>query len=147
MERRAFLHGATLSLTYAFIGSESLSATDEGWKAHRDTLLAGRVPTEGGISVDLPETVENGAQVPFAVRVDNPMTAADHVRSIHLIATRNPAPDIGTFHLTPSLPRAEVFTRIRLAEGQDVLVLAELSDGRVLSRAVRITVELGGCVG
>ncbi|MCX7864118.1 MAG: FAD-binding protein, partial [Novosphingobium sp.] len=35
---------------------------------------------------------ENGAQVPVSILVDSPQTEALHVRSIQLIATRNPTP-------------------------------------------------------
>ena len=50
------------------------------------------------------------------------MTADDHVRAIHVFATRNPAPGIGVFHLSPASGRAEVTTRIRLADDQEVIV-------------------------
>lgn len=110
-----------------------------------ERILAGRTPGDGAITLDTPVIAENGAQVPLTVRVDSPMTAEDHVTAIHIIATRNPAPGIGTFHLTPHLTRAEVFTRIRLAEEQEFLVLAELSDGRVLQAAALVAVSVGGC--
>lgn len=108
-------------------------------------VLAGRIPVEAGVGIEVPDRVENGGQVPVTVRIDSPMTEADHVTAIHLIASRNPTPGIGTFHLTPHLARAEVFTRIRLGEEQRLLVLAELSDGRVLAGAARIAVATGGC--
>jgi sulfur-oxidizing protein SoxY len=108
-------------------------------------ILAGREPQEQGIGIELPTLAENGAQVPVTVRVDSPMTADDHVTAIHLVATANPTPGIGTFRLTPRLGRAEVFTRIRLAEEQDVVAVAEMSDGRVLRTAARVFVSVGGC--
>jgi sulfur-oxidizing protein SoxY len=114
-------------------------------QAALDAILAGRTATEGGIGIDTPAVAENGAQVPLTVRVDSPMTEADHVTAIHVLATANPAPGIGTFRLTPHLARAEVFTRIRLAEEQEFLVLAELSDGRILQAAARTAVSVGGC--
>lgn len=109
-------------------------------------VLAGRVPLDGGITIDAPTMAENGAQVAVTLRVDSPMTAQDHVTAIHLIATQNPAPELGTFRMTPHLARAEVFTRIRLAQDQEFLVLAEHSDGRVFRAAARVAVALGGCV-
>lgn len=108
-------------------------------------IVGGRSPIEDGIDVEVPRVAENGAQVPVTIRLDSPMTEGDHVTAIHVVATNNPAPGIGSFRLTPRLARAEVFTRIRVAEGQDILVLAELSDGRVLQTAVRIDVSVGGC--
>ncbi len=111
----------------------------------RDVILDGRDATEEGITLDLPNIAENGAQVPITVHVESPMSAEDHVSAIHILATANPTPGIGTFHLTPRLARAQVTTRIRLAEGQRILVLAELSDGRVLQAAAEVAVSLGGC--
>ena len=110
-----------------------------------DAIFDGRSAEEGGIEIDAPAVAENGAQVPLTLRVSSPMSEEDHVTAIHIVATRNPAPGIGSFRLTPRLSRAEVFTRVRLAEDQEVIVIAELSDGRVLRAAARIDVSLGGC--
>jgi len=110
-----------------------------------DAILAGRTPVDGGISLDVPRVAENGAQVPITITVDSPMTADDHVTAIHIVATANPSPGIATFRLTPQLARAEVATRIRLAEEQEFRVLADLSDGRVLAAAARVAVTVGGC--
>ncbi len=146
LDRRHFLRGAAVSVALVLVSPSALRAAQgTDWEDWRDGILDGREATEGGIELDLPNIAENGAQVPLGVRIDNPMTEDDHVQAIHVIATRNPAPDIGSFHLTPHLARAEVFTRIRLAEEQEILVLAELSDGRVLAQSARITVSVGGC--
>jgi sulfur-oxidizing protein SoxY len=144
--RREFLQGAAVSAALVLVSGTALHAEENAeWQAWRDQILDGREASEGGIELDVPRVAENGAQVPLTVRIDSPMTDADHVRAIHIIATRNPAPEIGSFHLSPQLARAEVFTRIRLAEEQEILVLAELSDGRVLGQAAIVTVSAGGC--
>lgn len=147
MERRNFLQGAALGAVLITGGAIALHADgDAAWQGWRDEILAGRSATEEGITLDMAAVAENGAQVPLTIRVDSPMTAEDHVTAIHIIATRNPAPQIGSFRLTPALTRAEAMTRIRVAEEQDILVLAELSDGRVLQQTARIIVSVGGCV-
>ncbi len=144
--RREFLQGAGLVVTLGLISPSGLRAADgNAWQGLRESILAGREPVEGGITLDLPDMAENGAQVPLGVHVDSPMTPAEHVEAIHVIATRNPAPEIGTFRLSPHLARAEVFTRIRVGGVQDILVLAEMSDGRVLQQAARVSVTVGGC--
>jgi sulfur-oxidizing protein SoxY len=102
---------------------------------------------EGGIALRLPATAENGGQVPLTVAVESPMTAADHVVRIHLLATRNPTPGIASFHLTPALARAEVQTRIRLAEDQQVVALAVLSDGRARRAVAETRIVTSGCIG
>jgi sulfur-oxidizing protein SoxY len=103
-------------------------------------------PSEGGITLTLPARAENGAQVPLAVAVDSPQTEALHVRSIHLIATRNPTPGIAVFQLSPALARAEVQTRIRVAQDQAVIAIARMSDGTVRRAAAEARVVVGGCM-
>jgi len=144
LRRRAFLGGAAAVVALMPLPLAATALAPEVASA-RQAILDGRAPVEGGISVEVPEVAENGAQVPLRIHVDSPMTAADHVQTIHVLATANPRPGIATFRLTPHLGRAEVFTRIRLAESQDILVLAELSDGSLRQLAARVTVAAGGC--
>jgi sulfur-oxidizing protein SoxY len=144
-ERRIFLQGAAATAALVLAGAPLRAANDNDWQGWRDQILDGREAIEGGIELDLPAVAENGAQVPLTVRIDSPMTPEDHVTTIHVIATRNPAPEIGTSHLTPFMSRAEVMTRIRIAEEQEIIVLAELSDGRVFQQTASIIVSVGGC--
>ncbi|MBY0338985.1 MAG: thiosulfate oxidation carrier protein SoxY [Acetobacteraceae bacterium] len=109
--------------------------------------LAGDGPfEERGITLRLPPLAENGGQVPLTVQVDSPQTADRHVTAIHVFATRNPTPDVASFRLTPHVARAEVQTRIRLAEDQRVLVVAVLSDGTRRRAAADVRVGQGGCL-
>ncbi len=103
-------------------------------------------PVDGPITVRLPAVAENGGQVPLTVTVESPMTVADHVTAIHVFATRNPTPGIASFHLTPAMGKAEVQTRIRLAEDQAVVVLAVLSNGVVWRAGAEARVVQGGCL-
>jgi sulfur-oxidizing protein SoxY len=103
-------------------------------------------PREGGIALRAPALAENGGQVPITVLVESPQTAAEHVTAIHVFATRNPTPGVASFRLTPLLARAEVQTRIRLAEDQRIVVLAQLSDGTVRRASAEIRVTTGGCL-
>ncbi len=104
-------------------------------------LADGMAPAEGGIEVELPQIAENGNSVPMRIRVDSPMSAADHVLAIHIIAERNPRPLVATFHLSAASGKAEVSTRVRLAGTQKVRVLAELSGKRfrIAQRDVLVT--------
>ena len=42
----------------------------------------------GKVTLDLPALIENGNAVPLSVKVDSPMTQADHVKAIHVFAPR-----------------------------------------------------------
>ncbi len=118
-----------------------------GLDAAMQAVIGDRPVAEAGIALRLPALAENGAQVPLTVSVESPMTAADHVVSIHLFATRNPTAGLAVFHLSPGLGRAEVQTRIRLAEDQRVVALAVLNDGRVRRAVAETRVAVGGCLG
>jgi len=146
LTRRTWLQGAAATVALTMLPlSAAWAVTAPDLRAALDDILDGREPVEGGIDLDVPVIAENGAQVPVTITVESPMTAEDHVTAIHVVATANPTPGIGSFRLSPHLARAEVFTRVRLAEEQEILVLAELSDGRVLQAAALIAVSVGGC--
>ena len=85
----------------------------------------------------MPEIAENGNTVPFTISVDSPMTDKDYVKAVHVISTGNPQPGVATFRFTPQSGKAAAASRMRLAETQDVIALAELSDGKFLRRSAR----------
>ena len=99
----------------------------------------------GKVKLDVPPLVENGNTVPMTVSVSNPMTPDDYVRSIHVFNEKNPQPNIGNFYLGPGNGRAQVSTRIRLADSQKVVAIAHLSDGSFWSATVEIVVTLAAC--
>lgn len=129
-----------LLLSLAAIPFAEATASEPA-RAAADALLRGRAAAEGGIEITAPRIAENGQQVPVTIRVPD----AD-ARAIHLIATANPTPGVASFRFHPGIARAEVQTRVRLAEAQRLLVYAELADGRVLWAAVEIGVTTGGCL-
>ena len=99
----------------------------------------------GKVKLDVPPLVENGNTVPLTVSVANPMTSEDHVKSIHVFNEKNPQPNVGNFHLGPQSGRAQVSTRIRLADSQKVVAIAKLSDGSFWSVSVDVVVTLAAC--
>jgi sulfur-oxidizing protein SoxY len=99
----------------------------------------------GKVKLDVPPLVENGNTVPMTVSVSNPMTPDDYVRSIHVFNEKNPQPNIGNFYLGPSAGRAQVSTRIRLADSQKIVAIARLSDGSFWSASVDVVVTLAAC--
>jgi sulfur-oxidizing protein SoxY len=129
----------------ALVAAPFAAAADETDVALRELVGDGRIE-EGGITLRVPAVAENGGQVPVTVLVESPQTAADHVTAIHIFATRNPTPGIASFRLTPLLARAEVQTRIRLAEAQRIIVVAQMNDGRVRRADADIRVTTGGCL-
>ena len=102
--------------------------------------------TPGRVKLELPPLVENGNAVPLTIGVESPMTAADHVRVIHVFTEKNPQPSVVSVRLGPRAGRASVSTRIRLADTQTVTAIAELSDGSFYSDRVDVVVTLAACL-
>jgi sulfur-oxidizing protein SoxY len=100
----------------------------------------------GRVTLELPPLSENGHTVPLTVSVESPMTAADHVRAIHVFTELNPQPDVVSFRLGPRAGRARVATRIRLAYTQTVVAIGELSDGSFWSDRAAVVVTLAACL-
>jgi sulfur-oxidizing protein SoxY len=110
--------------------------------------LVGDRPTKAGkVHVKAPPIAENGNTVPLTVSVDSPMTEKDYVKAVHVVADGNPRPEVASFYFSPMSGKSEVSTRIRMAKTQNVIAVAEMSDG-TLYRAVRnVKVTIGGCGG
>ena len=73
------------------------------------------------------------------------MTAENHVKAVHLLSTANPRAAVATFRFTLLSGKARVTSRMRLAKTQDVVAVAELSDGRILLTRRKVDVKVGGC--
>ena len=101
---------------------------------------------QGKVKLGLPPLVENGNLVPLSVSVESPMTKADHVKAIHVFTEKNPLPETVSFHLGPRAGRANVATRVRLADTQTVVAIAELSDGSFWSDSAHVIVTLAACL-
>jgi sulfur-oxidizing protein SoxY len=100
----------------------------------------------GRVKLDIPPLVENGNTVPCTVSVESPMTAEDHVKAIHVFSEKNPQPNVISVHLRPRAGRAVVSTRIRLADTQTVMAIAEMSDGSFWSDRLDVLITLGACL-
>ena len=109
-------------------------------------ITEGAVPARGGIVFDIPQLVENGNSVDVAIQVESPMTESDHVRWIHVIAEKNPYPDMARFHLGPRSGRADIRATLRLATSQKVVAIASLSSGGYVMADAAIVVTLSACI-
>jgi sulfur-oxidizing protein SoxY len=108
--------------------------------------VVGSEPVKTGkVKLEVPPLVENGNTVPMTVSVASPMAPEEHVLSIHVFNEKNPQPNIGNFYLGPHAGRAQVSTRIRLADSQKVVAIAKLSDGTFWSASVDVVVTLAAC--
>jgi sulfur-oxidizing protein SoxY len=100
----------------------------------------------GKVKLGVPPLVENGHLVPLSVSVDSPMTEKDYVKAIHVFTERNPLPEMLTVRLGPRAGRAQISTRVRMADTQNVVAIAELSDGSFWSDRAHLIVTLAACL-
>jgi len=101
----------------------------------------------GLIKLELPLIAENGAVVPVSVEVSSPMTPANHVKHIYVVADKNRIPVITRVALTPEAGQAYMGANIRLGETGDVRAIVEQSDGTLLQVKREVKVTVGGCGG
>jgi sulfur-oxidizing protein SoxY len=101
--------------------------------------------TSDRLHLVMPRTFPNGYTVPLTLAIDSPMTETDHVRHVSVLAPRNPLVEVATFHFVPQRSEPRVSTRIRLAEPQYVLVVAEMNDGTLLMIETWVEVATNGC--
>jgi sulfur-oxidizing protein SoxY len=121
-------------------------ATPAAMQAAIRTVAGENQINKGKVTLDIPPLVENGSTVACSVAVDSPITAADYVRAIHIFNEKNPQPNVIGVHLGPRAGRARFSTRIRLADTQRVIAIAELSDGSFWSDSVDVVITLGACL-
>ncbi len=149
LSRRLVLTGTAAVLGALALARRALAqgATSNGHQQLVDKLLGGKKAQAGKIKLRIPEIAENGNTVPMTVSVDSPMTAQSYVKAVHVVTDGNPRPEVASFFFSPANGKAEVSTRIRLAQTMNVIAYAELSDGTVWSDRAEAKVTIGGCGG
>lgn len=100
---------------------------------------------DGRVKLVIPPLVESGNLVVLKLSVESPMTANDYVKAVHVIAEGNPLPNIFTAYFTPRSGRAELTTRVRLADSQRVWAIAQMSDGSFWQGHADTLVTLSAC--
>jgi sulfur-oxidizing protein SoxY len=145
MKRRIFLLAAGGVTLGAALRSGAARAEDSMEVAIAKVVGKAKV-NEGRVTLTVASLVENGNTVPLSVKVESPMTAADHVKAIHVFNEKNPQPNIVSFYLGPRAGRAAVSTRVRLADTQNVVAIAQMSDGSFWSASAHVIVTLAACL-
>ena len=144
MSRREILAAGAGAL--ALIVARPARATPESMAGAIKAFVGEAEVHEGRVTLEIPPLVENGNSVPLTVKVDSPMNLQDHVKVIAVFNERNPQPNVGLFYLNPRAGRAVVSTRIRLGDSQNIVAIAQLSDGTFWSDKAELIVTLPACV-
>ncbi|MDO9381939.1 MAG: thiosulfate oxidation carrier protein SoxY [Hyphomicrobiaceae bacterium] len=149
ISRRTIVAGAAILLTARAVArpaiAELAGERSRSFQEAYARIVGDRTPEAGAFTMELPELAENGNMVLFKLSAESPMTEAEHVRALHLLSTQNPQGHVATFKLSLLSGAARVSGRMRLAKTQDVVALAELSDGRILMASSTVQVTIGGC--
>ncbi|MGE0849880.1 MAG: thiosulfate oxidation carrier protein SoxY [Hyphomicrobiaceae bacterium] len=145
--RRSVMIAASAAAAAALLGPRLASATSAHVEAEIAKLYAGKALSEGKIKLDLPTIAENGLVVPLNFEVESAMTDKDHVKAVHVFADGNPNPGVASFYFTPMMPKAAAQFRLRLAQTQNIVAVAEMSDGKLYTAKREVKVTIGGCGG
>jgi sulfur-oxidizing protein SoxY len=121
-------------------------ATPQAMREEIRRIVGEGVLQHGRVTLDLPPLVENGNAAPLTGAVDSPMSEADHVTAIHIVNEKNPQPHVISVTIGPRAGRARVSTRIKLADSQQVVAIAEMSDGSFWTGSADVIVTLAACV-
>ena len=143
LDRRRFLAGVAIVTVLPFAPAR---ATPDAMAASIKQVVGDVAIREGRVTLDLPPLVENGNAVPLTVSVESPMTEADHVKAIHVFNEKNPQPNVIGVRLGPRAGKAMIATRMRLADSQKVIAIAELSDGTFWTDDVDVIVTIAACL-
>ena len=144
--RREVLAGAAGIALAAVVAIRPGRATPAMLQAAIKKVIGDAPLRKGKVTIDVPPLVENGNTVPITVSVESPMTATDHVRAIHVFNEKNPQPNVIGVHLGPRAGKAALSTRIKLADAQKVVAVAQLSDGSFWSDDADVIVTIAACV-
>jgi sulfur-oxidizing protein SoxY len=101
---------------------------------------------KGKVTLNLPPLVENGNSVTVDIAVESPMTPDNYVKAIHVFNEKNPLPNVISATLGPRAGAAKLSTRMRLADSQRVMAVAQLSDGSFWSDEVDVIVTIAACL-
>ncbi|BEH16152.1 thiosulfate oxidation carrier complex protein SoxZ [Marinobacter shengliensis] len=108
--------------------------------------LDNRVPELEGLSLELPLVAEDGSSVALSVSFTGSLEDGEHIEKVRLFAPGNPRPEVADITLSALASPANIATRIRLSETQQVVALAITNQDRAFltTRDVRVTVS--GCL-
>lgn len=148
LSRRQLLSTSVALSVASFFGtSANVFATIEDVERVINEFAGSSAITEDKITLSIPDIAENGYIVPVSIVVDSPMSEDDYVQSVLILAEGNPLPEVATMHFTSLSGKAEGSTRMRLAQTQNVVAIAKMSDGSLYKDTRNVKVTISGCGG
>lgn len=145
LTRRLYLSTlGMLGLSSWFTPLSALAKKPEAMQAIAK-IVGSNMVRDGRVKLVIPPLVESGNLVVLKVAIESPMTASDYVKAVHIVSEENPSPNIFVAYFTPRSGRAELTTRVRLADSQRVWAIAHMSDGSYWRGYADTSVTLSAC--
>jgi len=144
--RNVLIGAASLAAGAGLVSVSPARATPASMDAAIKKVVGSAPLRKGKVTLSLPPLVENGNTVSLEVSVESPMTPENHVKAIHIFNEKNPLPNVISARLGPRAGQGKLSTRMRLADSQRVIAVAELSDGSFWSDEVDVIVTIAACL-
>ena len=145
LSRRMYLSAlGLLGLSSWMVPSLTMAKKPEAMEAIAK-IIGSNTIRDGRVNLVIPPLVESGNLVVLKLSIESPMTTNDYVKAVHVIAEENPSPNIFTAYFTPRSGRAQLTTRVRLADSQRVWAIAQMSDGSFFRGYADTLVTLSAC--
>ena len=108
-------------------------------------IIRERTISKGLVLLDVPDTAEDGNVVPVHFKINCSMKGNDFPKKVHVLGLENPFPEIATYEFFPEVGKAEVSFRCRMRKSSYLMIIAEMSDGRIGLEKKYVDVMLGAC--
>ena len=145
-DRRLFLIRSTAVVAGVALLPSSGRTTPQMMQEAIRRIVGEAALQPGRVTIDVPPLVENGNAVPVTVSVESAMTESDRVLAVHIVNEKNPQPQVVSAVLGPRVARARLSTRIKLADSQQIVAIAEMKDGSFWSGSADVIVTIAACV-
>ena len=107
--------------------------------------VRGREPVGGLVRMTLSSIAENGDSVPLIFDINCSMAGNDYPEKVHIFVKHNPFPEVARYHFGPWNGSAKTEMRLRMRQSSDVVIVAEMADGRVSVERQAVEVLAGAC--
>jgi len=97
------------------------------------------------IELQVPDTVEDGNVVPVTFKINCSMKKNDYPSKVHILALDNPFPEVAVYEFFPEGGKPEVSFRCRMRASSFLMVISQMSDGRIGVKKKYVDVMLGAC--
>ena len=109
------------------------------------TRFGDRPITRGHVTLDMPDSAEDGRVVPVTIESDLPMTAERYVNGVYLVVDHNPDPLLTVFHLTPAIGPVAISIRIKMKRTSWIRAIVETNTGELWADYRKVATTLNGC--